>query len=103
MRQAWHALFMRVPSGFLWAGFELADFNLLLELPGQEKRTQATAFYTTLVGISGIVGPLVGSLIVDRLGYFWDFGVSGAARLVAAVLFLLLLRPFRRTRPVERQ
>ena len=103
MRQAWHALFMRVPSGFLWAGFELADFNLLLELPGQEKRTQATAFYTTLVGISGIVGPLVGSLIVDRLGYFWDFGVSGAARLVAAVLFLLLLRPFRRTRPAERQ
>ena len=96
MTKAWHAFFMRVPSGFLWAGFELADFNLLLELPGQDKRTQATAFFTTLVGISSIVGPLIGSVIVDRLGYFWDFGISGVTRLVAAILFLLLLRPFRR-------
>ena len=103
MRQAWHALFMRVPSGFLWAGFELADFNLLLELPGQEKRTQATAFYTTLVGIASIVGPLAGSVIVDRLGYFWDFGVSGVMRLVAAILFVLLLRPFRRARTLEQR
>jgi MFS family permease len=98
MTKAWHAFFMRVPSGFLWAGFELADFNLLLELPGQDKRTQATAFFTTMVGISSIVGPLIGSVIIDRLGYLWDFGISGVTRLVAAILFLLLLRPFRRVR-----
>jgi len=90
----WHILFASLPGGFLWAGFELGSFNLLLELPSQEQRTQATAGYTTLVGLANIAGPLVGGRIIDSLGYRWDFFFSGCGRLAGALLFLWLLKPF---------
>ena len=73
----WHVAFMSLPGGFLWAGFGLASFNILLELPREEERTQATAAYTTLVNVSMVVGPIVGGWLVDWIGYRWDFFFSG--------------------------
>ncbi|HQE93324.1 MAG TPA: MFS transporter [Anaerolineae bacterium] len=92
----WHVVFISLQSGFLWAGFNVASFNLLLELPDQKLRTQAAASYTTLVNIASIVAPLVGSLVIDRLGYRWDFGLSAVLRLLGAIAFLILLKPFGR-------
>ena len=90
----WHVAFISVQSGFLWAGFNVASFNLLLELPDQKLRTQASASYATLTNIASIVAPLVGGLIIDHLGYRWDFGVSAILRLSSAIGFLILLKPF---------
>jgi MFS family permease len=94
MTNAWHVLFVAIPSGFLWAGRELANFNLQLELSAPERRTQAIASYSTLLGLANILGPLVGGQIVEALGYKWDFGLSGVGRLVGALLILSLLKPF---------
>jgi MFS family permease len=83
----------------LWAGFNLASFNLQLELADPERRTQAAAGYTTLVGFANIIGPIVGGNVIDRLGYYWDFSLSGLGRLLSGILFVLLLKPFvRRSR-----
>jgi len=92
--EPWHVLFISTPSGFLWAGFNVASFNLLLELPDQKLRTQASASYATLTNIASIVAPLVGGLIIDRFGFKWDFGLSAFLRMVSAIGFLILLKPF---------
>jgi MFS family permease len=94
LSKPWHAVFVRIPSGFLWAGFNLASFNLQLELSDPKRRTQAAAGYTTLIGLANIVGPIIGSTIVDTRGYYWDFALSGLGRLVGGILFVLLLKPF---------
>jgi MFS family permease len=96
----WQLLFVVLPSGFLWAGREIANFNLLLELPTKEEQTQAIATYNTLIGLANIFGPLVGGQVVEILGYKWDFVISGFGRLVAAILFVIILRPFQRTPPL---
>lgn len=90
----WHVLFVTIPSGFLWAGFDLANFNLQLELSAAEHRTQAIAGYTSLISVANIIGPLLGAQVIESLGYDWNFALSGVGRFVAAALFVLLLRPF---------
>jgi len=90
----WHVIFISTQSGFLWAGFNVASFNLLLELPDQKLRTQASASYTTLTSIANIVAPLVGSFVINQFGYRWDFALSTVLRLMAAIAFLFLLKPF---------
>lgn len=92
--EPWHIAFVSVPSGFLWAGFEIGAFALLLELLEGEDSTQAAAGYTTLVAAASIAGPLIGAWVIDRVGYLWDFSLSGVLRLIGGMLFLLLLKPF---------
>lgn len=92
----WQLLFVMLPSGFLWAGHEIANFNLLIELPDKPAQAQAIASYHTLIGLANILGPLVGGQVVATLGYKWDFVLSGTGRLVAAMLFVMMLRPFKK-------
>ncbi len=92
----WHVVFISLQSGFLWAGFNVANFNLLLELPDQKLRTQASASYATLTNVASIVAPLVGGIVIDRFGYRWDFALSTVLRLAGAIAFLILLKPFKR-------
>ena len=98
MTKPWHALFVTLPSSFLWAGHQTATFNLQLELPAPEHRTQAVATYTTLIGIANAIGPLIGGQIVERAGFHLDFIVSGIGRMVGALLFVWALKPFARQR-----
>lgn len=94
LTRPWQLVFVTMPSGFLWAGREVANFNLLLELSDEEEKTQAIASYNTLLALANIVGPLVGGQVVRWLGYHWAFALSGFGRLVAALLFVALLKPF---------
>lgn len=94
MTRPWHAVFVTIPSAFLWAGYELANFNLLLELPEEKHQTQAIAAYTTIIGLANIAGPLVGGQVLESLGYAWNFSISGFGRLVGAFLFIWALKPF---------
>jgi MFS family permease len=98
----WQLIFVVVPSGFLWAGYEIANFNLLLELADKERQTEAIASYHTLLAMANILGPLVGGQLVQTFGYRWTFAVSGAGRMVAALLFVMLLRPFDWPRFIQR-
>ena len=98
----WQLLFVVLPSGFLWAGREIANFNLLLELPTKEEQAQAIASYNSLIGLANILGPLVGGQLVEAFGYKWNFVISGLGRLVAAVLFVVILRPFRRKAQISK-
>jgi len=94
MTKPWHAVFVTIPSAFLWSGYELANFNLLLELPEEKNQTQAIAAYTTIIGMANIAGPLVGGQVLESLGYAWNFSISGFGRFIGALLFIWALKPF---------
>lgn len=92
--QPWHIVFVSVPSGFLWAGFNMGALNLLLALPEPHHRTQAAAAHMMAIRVGNIIGPLVGNVVIRYLGYKWDFAISGMGRLVAGLMLIALLRPF---------
>jgi MFS family permease len=96
INEPWQVVFVSLVGGFLWAGFNLGALNLLLELPDREYHTQSAAAHSVAVYLANIVAPLVGSAIIDGLGYHWNFALSGTGRMIAAVLFVLLLKPFGR-------
>lgn len=86
----WHAYFIGVLGGFAWAGYNLANFNLLLELTPDEQRPRAVALFQFVVFASAFVGPLLGGYMADVLGYRSIFAASGAGRFLAMVLFVFL-------------
>ncbi len=92
----WQVGIINTFSGFLWAGYNLASFNLLLELTPDEQRPQAVALFQTAVFGSAVVGPILGGFLADAIGFRYIFGISSAGRLVGTTLFILFaLRPIR--------
>jgi predicted MFS family arabinose efflux permease len=73
----------------------MGALNLLLSLPETRHRTQFAAAHTTVIRVANMAGPLVGDLVIQQWGYRWDFALSGFGRLAGALLFLVLLKPFR--------
>jgi MFS family permease len=88
----WDTVLINVPSGFLWAGYNLASFNLLLSMSPPEDREAGVAVYQTLVAVSAVAGPLLGGMLASAIGYVPMFIVTGAGRLAAMILFMALAR-----------
>lgn len=87
-------------SGFFWAGYHLAAFNMLLEVTPGVHRTALVAGYNALVGVSHFLGPLVGGVTAERLGIPAVFLISTALRLAGLAAFVMTVRigpspPFR--------
>jgi MFS family permease len=84
-------VFINIASGVLWAGYNLATFNILLKLTPDDRRPEATALYQTLVILSAVIGPLAGGALADRVGFKTVFAVSGAGRFAGIFLFIALV------------
>jgi MFS family permease len=82
---------INVASGLVWAGYNLANFNILLKITPDDHRPEATAIYQTVVAASAVVGPIIGGAIADSFGYKAVFGLSGALRYVGIALFVALV------------
>lgn len=87
-RSPWEVGVNNLFGGFLWAGFNLANFNLLLQLTPNEGRSRAVALYQTGVFAAAVVGPLVGGYVCDHISYQAAFWLSGFGRLVAMLIFI---------------
>lgn len=77
-------------GGFLWAGFNLANFNLLLQLTPDEGRARAVALYQTGVFASAFLGPIAGGYLADNVSFQLIFGLSGLGRLIGMVIFVAM-------------
>lgn len=86
----WQVGINNVFGGFLWAGYNLANFNLILQLTPNEGRARAVALYQTGVFASAVVGPLVGGYLADHVSYQLIFLLSGVGRFVATGMFVWL-------------
>jgi MFS family permease len=86
----WQVGIINTFSGFLWAGYSLSNFNLLLELTPDEQRPRAVALFQTAVFGSAVIGPLLGGYLADAIGFRFIFVLSGAGRFLGIALFLWL-------------
>ena len=87
--EPWHAAIPNLIGGVVWAGFHLAEFNLLLEYaPPRNMPRYAAAHQATLL-FATLVGPLIGTLIVAQWGIPAALLVSGAGRFIALGLVSL--------------
>lgn len=87
-------ILINIVSGILWAGYNLANFNILLKITPDDHRPEATAIYQTLVIASAAIGPVIGGALADAFGYKTVFAVSGVGRYIGIFLFIaLVIRP----------
>jgi MFS family permease len=92
VRGPWGVLPIRIAAGFLFAGYNLSNFNMLLSVTPQVHRTRHIALYRTITQVSVAVAPLLGGLIVDRFGFLPVFALSGAGRLTSMLLLMRFVR-----------
>jgi MFS family permease len=85
-----HGYLISLAIGLLYAGYNLGNFNLLLEMSPHEHRESAIALFQTVMAAGAVVGPLIGGAIIAAAGYRAAFLVSSAGRLGAMVVFLLM-------------
>jgi MFS family permease len=83
----WHASIMMGLGGFFWAGYNLANFNLVLQLTPERSRARAVAAYQSVVYLSAVIGPIIGGLVVDAAGFAPVFVITAVGRLAGAVVF----------------
>ena len=86
----WQIGILEAYAGLVWAGYNLANFALLLELTPPSHRPQAVALYQTVVFASAVAGPLLGGWLADTYGFHVIFAASGAGRLLGILLFVWL-------------
>ncbi|MCS7220455.1 MAG: MFS transporter [Anaerolineae bacterium] len=84
----WQPLLINAFGGLLWAGYNLSNFNLLLELTPDDQRPVAVALYQTVVFVSAVIGPLLGGYLADTVSYKLIFGLSGIGRVLGMAAFL---------------
>jgi MFS family permease len=83
----WHVIPINILSGLFWGAYNLASFNLLLELTPGEQRARYSAIYQIIVTAALAGGAAFGSWLITRWGYVAIFIGSGVGRLTAALLF----------------
>lgn len=87
VRHPWHAIPINLLGGFLWAGFLIANFNLLLMATPEAQRPRYIALYHIVVLMALAAGAALGGVIVSGWGYRATFLFSAIGRFAAALLF----------------
>lgn len=92
VRDPLHVVPINLFAGFLWAGFNLATFNYLLEITPDHNRPRYIAFYSTVVGLAGAAGAAAGGIVGDLFSFQSLFALSAVGRAVAMLFFWGFLR-----------
>lgn len=91
-----YLMMVEVYGGFVWGGFELATFNYIFDSTSSEKRATCVMYHNFLNGVGILLGSLVGSLLVPRMGYHLVFAVSCGVRFLATSVFIPRIKERRR-------
>ena len=90
--QVWHVYVLISFGGFVWAGYNLANFNLLLKLAPADARAGSAALYQMVVFTAAVAGPLLGGFLIDHFSYRPVFIASAFGRLSGVLILLFLMR-----------
>lgn len=67
-------------GSFCWGGYNLAAFNLILEITPDEGRTTFVGIYNTMSGLASSIAPLIGGHLADIYGLRPVIIMSGILR-----------------------
>ena len=99
----WMVLAPNLLGGFMWAAFNLANFQLLLEVTPEQNREEYVAVFHMTVFAALFFAPFAGSALIAAFGYRSTFLISGLSRLVSTALFVFVVkRPVPTSPPRER-
>ncbi|MCB2209597.1 MFS transporter [bacterium] len=87
----WQAILVEIFSGIFWGSFDLVNFNSLLHKTPQAQRARFSAFYQIVVTLSLAGGAALGSYLFPLIQFRGITLVSGGGRLLAGLLFLVLV------------
>jgi len=74
-------------GGIAWAGYNLAAFNLVLEVTPDSRRPSYVAVFNLGVGIAASAAPILGGLMAEWMGTGPVMAISSLLRLGALALF----------------
>ncbi|MBE3582571.1 MAG: MFS transporter [Limnochordaceae bacterium] len=86
------AIWANAWSGLAWAGYNLAAFNLLLEMTAQEYRTRSVAVYNMVMGLTAAIGPMLGAMMGQYWGLLPVFALSTVLRLASLVVIAHMVK-----------
>ncbi len=69
LRGFWPFLLARVAWGIAWSLINVGGIAMALDLSDATNRGRLTGFYSTSVWLGYAIGPMIGSLLTDRLGF----------------------------------
>ncbi len=90
----------RFVQGVAGGGVLAAGSAIIGDVYG-ENRAKAIGFFASLTPFASVLGPTVGGLIVDTIGWRWTFGINGPLSIVACVLGFALLPRGRRIEGIK--
>ncbi len=98
----WYFLAIQAYAGFIWAGFEIAAFNINFDLTDREHRLEYISYYNVLNGIAIFIGGMLGGLAI-RFGMAYPilFVMSGLLRYIVCSFFLRKIQEGRTVEPVS--
>jgi len=80
-------------SGFVWAGYNIGSFNLLLEATPARNRATFVALYNGIIGISGVAAPFFGGLLADIIGLRPVMVISTVLRAIGWLVLRYAVHP----------
>ncbi len=89
----WGLVVAQIISGFAWAGYEFASFQLLLRSARSTHRVEFLAVAASLGGLLQLLGALFGSLLLSHAGFAYRdvFMASAVGRCLPLLLLVPLL------------
>ena len=88
----WWTLPIFAGSGFLWSGYGLGRFNLMLQTTSKIAQTRQIAVYKTIMKVAAAAAPFLGGIFVERVGFLALFALSGLGRLLSVILVSRFVR-----------
>ena len=79
----------RVFHGTAWAAFNTGGNSTLYELAPPSRRGEAAGVYTLVPGVSQMIMPAVGFILLEAMGFSGPFGLAAIMCLVGAALILV--------------
>lgn len=85
--EPWHAAFAFAAGGFVWAVYNVAIFNLLMEYAPNENIPRYASVQQIVILFSQLLGPVIGTAIVAT----WDIRVAMVVSIVGRLLAALVM------------
>lgn len=95
-------IMFRVVQGFGFGGMSALGFIVIADLFPPEERGKYSGMMAGVFGVSTVIGPTLGGIITEGLGWRWCFFVTVPVGIIIILLFIFMFPHFRTARAKHR-